>query len=199
LAGKKVVFEVELKEIKEKEVPKLDDAFASGFNGCKTVSDLRAWVQKDLISYEENRVQKNLEAALVKALVHENPITVPPSMVRRQTEFLEKDVEERFRQMGLQGEKLSQALEKIRKDIPERAREEVKAMLLIEAVAEREKIEVPPEEIEREYEQIAKRAKVQAAEIRLHFEKEGKVSGLHWQILHHKVIAWLISKAKLKE
>ncbi len=199
LAGKKVIFEVELREIKEKEVPKLDDAFASSFGGCKTVSDLRVLVQKDLISYEENRVQKNLETALIKALVHENPIAVPPSMVQRQTEFLEKDAGERFRKMGLEGEKLSEVLEKIRKDIPGRAEEDVKAMLLIEAVAEREKIEVAPEELEREYEQIAKRAKAQAEKVRAYFEKEEKVSGLHWQILQHKVIAWLISKAKIRE
>ncbi len=199
LAGKEVVFEVELREIKEKEVPKLDDVFASGFGGCKTVSDLRASVQKDLISYEENRVQKNLEVVLIKALVHENPITVPPSMIQRQLKFLEKDAEERFRQMGLQGEKLSQVLEKVRKDIPGKAEEDVKAMLLIEAVSDREKIEVTPEEFEREYEQIAKRAKTTAKEIRVYFEKEGRVAGLQWQILQHKVIQWLISKAKIRE
>lgn len=199
LAGKGVIFEVELREIKEKEVPKLDDAFASGFGGCKTVSDLRAWVQKDLASYEENRVQKNLETVLIKALVQENPITVPPSMIRQQTEFLEKDTEERFRKMGLEGEKLTLVLEKIRKDIPGKAEEDVKAMLLIEAVSEREKIEVIPEEFEREYEQIAKRAGTTAKEVRAYFEKEGRVSGLHWQILQFKVIQWLISKSKIKE
>lgn len=199
LSGKEVIFEVELREIKEKEVPKLDDAFASGFGDCKTVSDLRASVQKDLVSYEESRVQKNLEAALIKALVEENPIIVPPSMIQRQTEFLEKDAEERFQKMRLEGEKLSETLEKIRKDIPGRAEVDVKAMLLIEAVSEREKIEVTPEELEREYGQVAKRAQATVKDVHAYFEKEGRVSGLRWQILQFKVIQWLISKAKIKE
>lgn len=146
LAGKKVVFEVELREIKEKEIPNLNDAFAAGFSGCKTVADLEKQVHKDLTTYEEDRARQKLEGAVVRELVHHNSVAVAPSMVQRQLEFLEKDIEQRFRKMGLEGERLSEILEKNRPDMKSRAEFDVQAMLLIEAVAEKEKIEPGPGE-----------------------------------------------------
>jgi len=111
IAGKKTQFDVTVKEIKVKELPKLDDAFAKQTPGCKTVADLRKKAEDDLRQMHQDRVQKNLEKVLLDELVKKNPIDVPPSMVERQFEHLVQDSKQRLQQMGLQGQRLDDTVE----------------------------------------------------------------------------------------
>ncbi len=197
LADKTVFFDVTLREIKMKEIPALDDSFAKGIEGCQTVSDLKERVRQDLKKMEERRLRQNMEKKILEELVSRNPIAAPPSMVKRQFDFLLEDSQHRLEQMGMQGQRLEETLAGWKKDLNARAEFDVKVVLLCEAIAIQEKIAVSDIDLESEYRRIAEYSKVAVPDVKAHYEKKGSVPELKWQLLQNKVIEWLFSQAEI--
>ena len=198
LAGKQVVFKVAVKEIKEKEIPPLDDAFAQHIEGCKTLEELRTKIREDLTRREEHRIQKELEKKILTQWVERNELIPPPSMVREQYDFLMDDSKRRLTQMGLKDPELSEQLQKWKGEFQTRAQFDVKVVLLIEAMVKKEKIEISEKEFDEGLEKIAKSANSTLAKVKSYFKEKGTLSQVRWQLLQDKAIAFLISKAKIK-
>ncbi len=198
LAGKKVVFKVSVKEIKEKEIPPLDGAFAQQIEGCKTLEELRAKIHDDLVKREEHRIQKEIEKKILTQLVEKNDLTPPPSMVRQQYDFLVDDSKRRLTQMGLQGKELEEQLQKWESGFKTRAQFDVKVVLLIEALVKKEKIEISEKELDEGLEKIAKSANSTVAKVKSYFKEKETLSQVRWQLLQDKAIGFLISKSKIK-
>jgi len=198
LAGKQVVFKVAVKEIKEKEVPSLDDAFAQQIEGAKNLEELRTKIFADLTKREEHRIQKELEKNILAQLVEKNELTPPASMVREQYDFLADDSKRRLTQMGLKDPELSEQLQKWEPEFQSRAQFDVKVVLLIEALVKKEKLEISEKELDEGLEKIAQSANSTVAKVKAYFKEKGTLSQVRWQLLQDKAIAFLISKAKIK-
>ncbi|MBI3018699.1 MAG: trigger factor [Deltaproteobacteria bacterium] len=197
LAGKQGVFKVSVKEIKEKAMPNLDDAFAQQIEGCKSLEELRTKIHDDLVKREENRIKKDLEKKILTQLVEKNDLTPPPSMVHQQYDFLMDDSKRRLTQMGLQGKELEDQLQKWESELQARAQFDVKVVLLIEALVKKEKLEISEKELDEGLEKIAKSANSTLSKVKAYFKEKGTLSQARWQLLQDKAIAFLISKAKI--
>ena len=198
MAGKHVLFKVSVKEIKEKELPLLDDAFAQQVDGCKNVEELRAKIHGDLTQREENRAKKELEKKILTQVIEKNDFTPPPSMVRQQYDFLMDDSKRRLSQLGLQGKELEEQIQKWEKELQERAQFEVKVVLLVESIAKKEKLDISEKELDEGLEKIAKSTHSSLAKVKAYFKEKGTLSQVKWQLLQDKTVDLLVSKAKIK-
>jgi len=197
LRNRPVHFQVTLKALKEKKVPALDDAFAKevGIEGIETVAALAARIRSDLEKREKRRADQELHDLLVKAALAKNDFEVPPVMVERAIDVMMEATEKRFARQGVDLRQMGLDMARIRADLREHALLQVKGALLLEAIAEAEKIEVTGDD---EKAEIAKRAEEMRVPVaKLQVKGEARAS-LRQRIREDKAVALLASHANLK-
>lgn len=157
LAGKKMSYEYLVREVKERKLPPLDDAFAVRLDEkFKTIGELRDDIRRRLVEEKEREAERKREEAAIDVIIGNNPFDVPRSMIERYKKELEKEDEQRRRMMGvgpLEDEGRKKELDALYDRI---ARRNIKRYFLIDHIAAVEKIEVSQEEIEGEIERMAK-------------------------------------------
>jgi trigger factor len=151
LAGQPATFTVGVKEIKEKVVPELDDAFAADVSEFETMDELRADVRERLEAAAEEGAQREFRAAAVEKAVEHATIGVPSTMVDRESHRLFHQLEERVGEQGLAMDVYLGVLEKTPEDIEAEMRPQaefiIKRQLVLEAIAEAEKLEITDDDI----------------------------------------------------
>ena len=151
LAGQPATFTVTVKEVKEKVVPELDDAFAADVSEFETMDELRADVRERLQAAAEEGAQREFRAAAVEKAVEHATIGVPSTMVDRESHRLFHQLEERVGEQGLAMDVYLGVLEKTPEDIEEEMRPQaefiIKRQLVLEAIAQAEDLEVTDEDI----------------------------------------------------
>jgi len=197
LRNKPVHFRVTLKALKEKRFPVVDDAFAKevGVEGVETLAALRERIRSDLDKREKRRAEQELHDGLVKAALSKNDFEVPPAMVERAIDVMLESTAQRFARQGVDLRQIGIDLARVRADLREHALLQVKGALLLEAIAEAEKIEVSAED---EKAEIAKRAEEMGVPVaKLQLKGEARAS-LRQRIREDKAVALLASHANLK-
>ena len=151
LAGQPATFTVTVKEIKEKVVPELDDAFAADVSEFETIDELRADVRERLQAAAEAGAEREFRAAAVEKAVEHATLAVPSTMVDREAHRLYHQLEERVGEQGLTMEVYLGVLEKTEEDIEEEMRPQaefiIKRQLVLEAIAQAEALEVTDDDI----------------------------------------------------
>ncbi len=139
LAGQPATFTVSVKEIKEKIVPELDDAFAADVSEFETIEELRNDVRERLQAAAEAGTEREFRAAAVEKAVEHATLAVPSTMVDREAHRLYHQLEERVGEQGLTMEVYLGVLEKTEEDIEEEMRPQaefiIKRQLVLEAIA----------------------------------------------------------------
>lgn len=153
VAGKKVVYDVKVHEVKKKNVPELTDEIAKDFQ-AESAADLRAKVQKSLEDEMANEHKQQTQEEVLLAFVESNPIDVPPSLVQRQLEYILGDVLNLLRKQKFGDTLIQEYVQKHRKDFEARAEREVRLALLLPKVVEAEKITVTEEDFKAHFDQI---------------------------------------------
>ncbi|UCD84079.1 MAG: trigger factor [Deltaproteobacteria bacterium] len=199
IAGKEMKYQVKLKEIKEKILPKLDDEFAKDLGKFESLEELEKELHRQLESQEEARVKDDLKEKIVSQIIANNPVEIPPSLVEAQINFLIAQRQRLLEIQGLDPGRTDIGDQELREKFRETAIRRIKAGLLMEAIADQEKIEVNEQDITDRLEGIALREKRRVEEIREYYRKQGLLESLRAQIKEEKTLDYLISKAELKE
>ncbi len=151
LAGQQATFTVTVKEIKEKIVPELDDAFAADVSEFETLDELRNDIRERLQAAAEAGAQREFRATAVEKAVEHAILAVPSSMVDREAHRLFHQLEERVGEQGLTMDVYLGVLEKTEEDIEEEMRPQaefiIKRQLVLEAIAQAEDLEVTDDDI----------------------------------------------------
>ena len=151
LAGQQASFTVTVKEIKEKIVPDLDDAFAADVSEFETMDELRGDIRERLQAAAGEGAQREFRAAAVEKAVEHATLAVPSTMIDREAHRLYHQLEERVGEQGLTMEVYLGVLQKTEEDIEEEMRPQaefiIKRQLVLEAIAEAEALEVTDEDI----------------------------------------------------
>ncbi len=198
LAGKPAVFKVQLKEIKEKALPKLDDEFAKGF-GMDTLPELKEQVEASHLTQEKNRIDGDLRERLMTALIERNPIEVPESMVGSQLEYMLGNLRNRMQSQGMSLEMLGMNEDSFKQMYRETAVKQVQGSLLLEAIARQEEIRVEGSEIDGKLQQIAEMSNAPIDEVKKYYAGADARKGLTAQILEEKTIEFLFGKSTVEE
>jgi trigger factor len=198
LAGKPATFRVVLKEIKEKALPELDDAFATGF-GLSSLAELKEKIEENYRQQETSRIDGDLRERLVGALVERNPVEVPETMVASQLDYMLQNIRNRFKSQGMTLEMLGMNEDSFKSMYRETAVKQVQGSLLLEAVARQEQLKVEAAEIDDKLQQIAEMANAPLEAVRKFYGSDEKRHGLISQIVEEKAVQFLLSQAKIEE
>lgn len=198
--GKTAKFKVTLRGLKVRETPALDDAFAKqvGILGVETAEQLRARVRADLEKRERQRADAELKDALVRAALAKNEFEVPSALVERTIDSMIESTAERLARSGIDLRHLQLDMPRLRADLREKALHQVRAALLLEAIAEAEKIEVGEEDLEQEIARIAGEHGVPLERARKDFRGKEARLALEVRVREAKALAVLTSSATIK-
>ncbi len=158
LAGKDVTFKVKLNEIKEKVLPELTDEFAKEVSEeISSVEELRTKVREEIEKEIKERKKDHETREVIKKLIDMHEIEAPPSMVERAIQIRLNELETMLRQKGYSLSSSSIDMEELKASLKSEVEEQVKGRLILEAIAEKEGVEVTDEDIDREMEEVSKR------------------------------------------
>ena len=194
LAGKPGHFEMQLQSLRTQKIPPVDDAFAKevGIEGVETLAALRDRIRADIEKREKRRVEAEERDALVKGALDRNDFEVPPSLVERTIDAMVESTAQRLARQGIDLRQLDLDVARIRGDLREQAVLTVKAALLLEAIAEAEKITVDDQD---EQDEIRRRAgELGVPPARLQMKADGRAA-LRQRIREDKVVALLAASA----
>lgn len=170
LAGKEALFKVKINEIKEKELPELDDEFASEVSEFDTMAEYREDVKKNLAEKKEKEAKDKKEDAVIEAIIKDSKMDIPEAMVETQARTMVNDYARRLQSQGLSLEQYFMFtgldMDKFTDQMKEGARKRIESRLILEAVVKAENFEVTDEEYEKELERIAKESKMEVDKLK---------------------------------
>ena len=151
LAGKEATFKVKLHEIKEKELPKLDDDFAKDTSEFETLAELKKSIKEKLEEENKHRAKHETENAVIEAVADTVELDIPSGMIETEIDNMVKDVESRLSYQGLNLEQylkiMGKTMEEFRKQYEEQAQKTVKIRLVLEAIQKDLAVKVEESEI----------------------------------------------------
>ena len=202
LAGKAYDYTVEVQGIKEKKLPELNDEFAKDAAGEKgafsTVEEMRKLISKDLEVAKEDQQKTQAREKLLEALVKQHDFPVPEALVEHQMNVrLERSVRALTAQ-GVDPRAVNIDWVALRNHQRERAVDDVKAELLIDRVAEAEKIDATDEEVEKEIQALAEHSGESATALRARLTKQGVLDRMKSKLRSDKTIEWLYRNARIE-
>jgi trigger factor len=199
LRGKTAHFVVTLKGLKTRQLPSLDDELAKdvGIEGVDTLAKLEARIREDLTKRERRRADAELRDALVKAALAKNDFEVPPSLVERAIDSMIQGAAERFARQGLDMQQMGLDVSRLRADLREQALLQVKGALLLEAIADQEKIEVTDDDLQAEIARTATELNLPLSRVQQELRGADARRALANRIREDKALAFLTSEANL--
>jgi trigger factor len=159
LAGKPAVFHVKVSEIKEEQLPELDDEFAKDVSEFDTLADYRAAVKNRIEVSEKDSAEADFQNALIEKAGDSITAEIPDAMVEEQIDSMVREYDQNLQMNGLNLQMymqyIGQDITAFRAQCRPTAERRVKTELLLDKIAEVEGIEVTAEEIEEEYQKVA--------------------------------------------
>jgi trigger factor len=193
LAGKTVTFDVEIVALKAKELPTLDDDFAKDHGRAESLVDLRAKVRADLEAQATHRAETAVSDALLEQLVARHAFDVPPSLVDRRCDALLSAFDVRLPD-GPDGEQL---LTRLRADVRPRAEKEVRADLLLDAIAAARGVTIDDTDLDAEIDTLAHRQQQAPERIRSFYERPEARHALRNRMTRERTLALVLGEAKV--
>ncbi len=189
LAGKSFTYQVKVKGIKQKILPELNDDFARELGDFQSLGDLRSKVRAQMEHEKQHAAEHEAKEKLVEELVRRHDFPVPEALVDRQVDVrLERGLRALAAQ-GMRAEDMKRMdFGRLRAGQREAATREVKASLILEKIADQEKIEVSEEEVEQEIEAIAKQMKQQADAVRARLTRDGALDRIRNRLRNEKAL-----------
>ena len=179
VAGKPCDFVVTLKDLKERQLPELDDEFAKGVgNGYNSLEALREFVGNQLRGNREREAQGNYEAEVVERVLQDSKVELPPLLIQREIDRLLEDMQESSsaggqRQADVDSyvESLGKTQEEIRAELEPRALERLQRAAVLSEIADRENMDVSQEALDEEIAAMVQMAGTQGDQMRRFFEE----------------------------
>ncbi len=201
LKGKAAVFKCTIKEIKEKELPALDDEFASEVSEFDTLEEYKKDVKETLTIEKEKAAREAKEAAVIDAIIADSDMDIPEAMVTTQQKQMIDEFAQRMQMQGLSMEQYFQftgaTLDKMMEQVKPQAETRIKSRLVLEAVAAKEGIEATEEDYEEEIKTMAEVYQMEPDKIK-EMLPEKSVKGIKEDIAVKKAAEFVVNNAKAK-
>jgi trigger factor len=196
LRGKDARFQVAVKGLKKRDVPALDDAFVQDLGGeAKTLPDLRAKLKDEMVAQKKERAQGEQREKVLEALVEKNPIEAPPALVERNVDAMLQGMLEGFMRRGIDPRQMGVNLDRLRDDLRTRALLEVKGYLLLEAIADKEKLEISEDDLNKHVGKLSAEMNQPVDKILAALRRNDSIDSLKARLRQDKALAYLLSKA----
>ena len=198
LKGKPATFKVTVEEIKEKQLPELDDDFAQDVSDFDTLAEYKDDLKKKIAERKESEAKAKKESEAIEKVVEAAKMDIPQAMIDTQVNRMLEDFAMRLQQQGLSVEQYFQytgmTADKIMEEMKPEAVKRIKNSLVLEAVAKAENIEVSEEEFEAELQKMADMYKMEIEKIK-EFMQDAEAKQMKDDIAIQKAVELIVSSA----
>src|SRR5437016_8123639 len=191
LAGKQASYSVTLREIKEKVLPAVDDAFANKLLPGKSLADLRHTIDHDLEHEKEHQLERAKEEQIINYLHEKIQFDLPPPLLRNETKRALTELVQRNRARGIPDEMLKEKEKELIETAAKVAYHRLKTNFILERIAEQEKIEVTREDVDHRVRHEAEHYNISNDKMRKELEEHDGLNALAEQILLGKTLYFL--------
>ena len=198
LSGKKFHYSVDVLGVKTKTLPEINDEFAKDVSDAASLEELKKKIRESL-EHERDHRQKELQREKVLAeLVKLHAFPVPDSLVEHQMDVRLERVVRSLAQQGVDPRAVNVDWMSLRRRQEERARDDVKAELVVDRIATEEQIDVTEEELQHELEHVASHGGESAEAMRARLTKQGALDRMKAKLRSDKTVDWLAQNARVK-
>lgn len=199
LAGKDAIFKVTIHEIKEKEVPELDDEFAKDVDDeVETLDELKAKKKDELLKQKEQEIENKKRETLINKASENAEIDIPEAMVESELDQMMNEFNQRLQMQGMSLEQYFQFSGQTEAQLKDQMKEDAKARvqtnLTLEAIVDAEGLEVSEEDIDKELDKMAEMYKMEKEQIKGMLG--GNTEMLKTDLIMQKAIDFLIEESK---
>lgn len=199
LQGKQGTYEVEVVEVKQKDIPDLNEELAKSY-GAESVEKLREGVRKSLVDDTTRKIEISVTNQVMEGLLNQVNCDLPESVVKQETTNIVYNDVNQAQQRGATSEDLQKHKEQIYESASVRARNQVKAMFLLGKIAEKEGIKVEQNEAIQRIQQLAAYYDVPLEKYIKELQKQdGGVQQIFDQVLREKVVKFIVDNAAIEE
>jgi trigger factor len=199
IAGKPVDFSLNVREIKQKVLPVLDDDFAKDHGEHGSLAELRTAIRQRLEGELKHYQDEDLKEKIISRLIDTHQFVAPPSMIDRQTRYLMERYQSQMAGRSDADDDPQPPMEEARKNLEGRATRQVQATLLVERIAQAESIDVTDKEVQERVESLARGAGDRGKGVREYYARPDARDDLRAQIAFDRTLSFLLDRAKIKE
>jgi trigger factor len=202
-AGTEITFQVLVKEMRQKNLPALDDEFAKTASEFDTLEELRADLRTKIGEIKRVAVEADVRNAVLEKVVSDAGVAVPEALVNEEMSYRLSRFSDQLRRAGVSLdqylERSGQTEEQIEADLRGQAERNVAAQLILEEVGKRESLTASDSEVASELDQHAQSLGRDAAEVRKSLESNGRLGALSADIIRRKALDLIVERADIKE
>jgi trigger factor len=200
LAGKRVDFEIRVIDIRELDLPELNDEFVKSLSvDFDTTEALKAKIREELTSREERRVERDLRRRLLKKVSEKVEIELPESLVEEEIDYAFAMLQQNLARMGSTLEKAGLRKDKLRDEFRPASERRVKDLLILGEIARQNDLSVDDAELEEGFRQIAAGMNQDPAAVRSYYEANHLVDSYRQRLLEEKTLNFLVKGASIHE
>jgi trigger factor len=193
LAGKTADFDVEVVDVREKELPTLDDDFARDHGRSESLDDLRGKIRADLERQASAQADAHVREAIIDQLITQHPFEAPTSLVDRRCDAILASLDLRIPP----GADQEAALQAARTELRPRAERDVRAELILDAIAEREEIAITDADVESEIDAVAAREGQAPERVRAYYQRPEARGALRARLTRLRALERVLERAKI--
>lgn len=201
LKGKDAVFKVTVKEIKVRELPELDDDFASEVSEFDTLADYKNDVKAKLEKQNADKAKSEIENAIMKKVIENAEFELPEAMIEAQIDRLVSDFSQRLQYQGMDINTYMQYLgtnmEQLRANFKDQAVVQLNGSLVVEAVMKDAGIEVGPEELELNLVDMAKKYNMEIDKLK-ELISDAEMENIKKDMAMQKTVEMIVNNAVVK-
>ena len=195
IAGKEIIFKITAAETKKKHIPPLDDDFAKE-SDCETVEELKKKVHDNITEWKKGNINLDYKKDILNDLLKRHDFVVPDSMLQGEIE----SIVERVKEEAMRKNAEVKPDEEIIKENETIAKDNVKSVLLLQAIGKKENIEVTDDDIKPAINEIAARNNLKPEEVtKLYAVREGSMDALKSRLFADKVLDFILEKATIEK
>lgn len=199
LAGLEVDYSIEVKGIKIKQVPELNDEFAKDAGEYGSLTEMREKLRTEILQHKEDAARSDMQEKVLDLIISRNSFEVPESLVKRQAENRLNDYVRSLIRRGVHPQTLDIDWDDFRERQKEQAIHDVKAALVIEHVAGLEGISVSDEEVDADIAVHARNAHQPVEAVKSRLTKDGAIDRIKDRIRNRKILDLLLNSTIIKD
>jgi trigger factor len=203
IADKEITYKVKVIEIKEKELPELNEDFVKTAGNYKTVDDLKKDIKNRLEKQVKMVNKNNYERKLLEKVAEVCEVKVPKVLIEREVEYMMKSLEDDLKAKDLSLQDYYKGIktdeEKVKKEYEIVAEKRIKQELVLDKISQVENIQATEKEVKDKINTIAKEIKQDPLKVEATFRKNNNLEGLRESIKKEKIVDFLSKKIKIIE
>ena len=199
LAGKPATFKVKINEIKTKELPELNDEFASEVSEFDTLAEYKESLKKDLEKKKQDEAKRTKEDEAIQKIIDKSKMEIPEAMIDTQCETMIEEFAQRIAQSGLSMDQYLQfsglTVDGLKEQVRPEALTRIQSSLVLEQIAKEENIEVSDADVDAEIEKMAKNYGMEADKLK-EYMGEGEKESMKRELAITKAVELIMDNIK---